>query len=267
MSAHSATYYAYVAQVALMLGVLAYGLAGRRELPWATWLLWAVVITGLAGLTLRSIAAGHLPIFGTFENTYAASWFLLAGALAGRATRWWRCSWRLAVPWAALLLTYGSFFRSAPLPLTISELSWWVDLHVLFAWMAFVPLLAAGTLGPALIFGSGHDARDVERMEIRAVRLAGGGFVALSAMLAVGSWYMYVLFGEFWRWDIVGTLTLVVWLLCTIVVHGRLFWRWSGRTLGGWLAALLVATLLAYWVWSVFPGTYHFFDIPLLKAY
>ena len=40
-------------------------------------------------------------------------------------------------------------------------------------------------------------------------------------------------------------------------------WVWGRRF---FIAVLAVAVplLLLYWVWSIFPGTYHFFDIPLL---
>ena len=267
MSLHELLYFGYVALAALLVVFGAYALVRRNEPPAVTVLLAATVAVGLAGLATRSAAAGHLPIFGTFENTYTSSWFLLAAALLGRTTSWWRRAWLLAAPWAAALLVYGAFFRSEVLPLTISELSWWVDVHVALAWLAFVPLLAAGTLGLAIALKRAPDQAELDLMETRAVRLVGSGFIIFSAMLAIGSWYLYVLFGEFWRWEIVETLSLIVWLECAIIAHGRLFWRWQGRTLGLWLLALLVTALLAYWVWSVFPGTYHYFDIPLLRSY
>ena len=100
-----------------------------------------------------------------------------------------------------------------------------------------------------------------ERTRFRA------GFSALTALLAVGSWYLYILFAVFWKWEIVETLTLIAWIGYGVVIHGRLFYRWHGRTLDIGVALLLPVLLLAFFIWSVFPGTYHYFDIPLVRPY
>lgn len=222
---------------------------------------------GLAGLSARSVASGHLPIFGTFENTYTAAWFLVTAAVVVSyrtpAVRFWR----VLAPWPLALLLYGARFRHEIVPLTISEQSLWVDIHVAFAWLAFTAFAIATTLSVVRISGrtvAGYDDGDLETAHQRMMLL---GYLNFTATLAFGSWYLYVLFGTFWRWEIVETFSLIAWVLYAMLIHGRLFYGWSGRAYHAAVVAVLPVLLLAYWVWSVFPGTFHFFDIPLMRPY
>lgn len=219
---------------------------------------------GVAGLAVRTAMIGHLPIFGTLENTWTCSTVLLAtaaaaslrgGRLGGQA--------RLLPPWAVVFLLWGFRYRFEPVPLTISEQSVFVDIHVLFAWAGFVALLWAGSVSAMLLFRG--RARDREQDGLVA-RLLSVGYVFLTAMILAGAWYLFVLFGTFWRWDVVGVTALITWLGYSVVLHGWLLHRWR-RLLHVASAGLLVPLLLLFWVWSVFPGTYHFFDIPLMLPY
>ncbi|TLM80537.1 MAG: hypothetical protein FDZ70_00320, partial [Actinobacteria bacterium] len=120
------------------------------------------VATGLltASIAVRWLVTGHPPIFGTFENGMASSWFVCAAVIAARGGRWGVPEGlrRLFLPWAPALLAYGSFFQSEPLPLTISERSLIIDLHALLAWAAFTVLLAGSTAGIAMLVpGAGGD--------------------------------------------------------------------------------------------------------------
>lgn len=218
-------------------------------------------------LAMRWAAVGHPPLFGTFENTYAATWCLLAfGLFAAFRLPTMRDSWRIAAFWSAVFMAWGTRFRSTPVPLTISEQSIWVDVHVIFAWAAFVPLLVAGSMAVVdLIRGRRQPLSEQGRRNLNVLLTV--GFVAFTAMLASGSWYLNVLFGTLWQWGIVETLCLLAWLVYAIVIHGVLFRRWSGAKLLLPLALMIPVLLAAYWVWSVFPGTFHFFDVPLVRPY
>lgn len=249
--------------------VIAYASARSERVRRSGWWLTQVTaLTGLTGLLVRTAASGHLPLFGTFENTWAcAVAIMLFVVIAPRLDRSFASMWRWMTPWSVLLLVYGMNFRSEPVALTISEQSVWVDVHVAFAWFGFVCLLAASTL--SLLRLVGRQPLDVmqeerERMHDRLLFL---GYLAFTTMLTVGAFYLWVLFATLWRWEIVGTASLLVWLLYGMLIHGRLFHRWNGRWYHAGVLGVLPVLLLAYWVWSVFPGTYHFFDIPLVRPY
>ena len=232
-----------------------------------------VLVTAAAGaatlgLAVRWAGSGHPPIFGTFENTYAATWFVLSvAAAASWAPSGLRDAWRWGPPWAVPLMLWGMRFRAEATPLTISEQSLWVDFHVLFAWLAFVPLLAATTLSGLRLAGRdplGLDERDSGRLLTRLLLI---GFVSMTVMLALGSWYMFLLFGRFWRWEIVETLTLVAWIGYGTAIHARMFGTLRGRGLHALVVSLLPILVLAFFIWSVYAGTYHYFEIPLVKPY
>jgi ABC-type transport system involved in cytochrome c biogenesis permease subunit len=261
-------YAAFGAVVAVLAGCALAGIAWPAALRIGRVALRVAVALGLLGLAARTWSAGHLPIFGTFENTYVASWCLIAGALWFSRRYGSDAGWRLIVPWAVALLLYGTRFRSGPVPLTISEQSMWVEIHVALAWVGFTALIGASVLSlrwlrravPAHL-APGEDDELVHQ------RLMLTGYLGLTAMLVTGSWYLYLLFGTFWRWEIVETLSLVAWLAYGMLIHGRLFYRWSGRWYHISVVAVLPVLLLAFWVWSVFPGTFHYFEIPLVRPY
>lgn len=233
----------------------------------AVWSAAAGCLSGIAGLTLRTVVSGHLPIFGTLENTWTCGTVLLVTAVVSTIRRGPAARYApLLAPWAVLLLAWGLRTRFAPVPLTISEQSIWVDLHVGLAWAAFVPLLWAGTISASRLVRP-RTVEDDDVVGALVLRLMMLGYVFLSAMIVAGAWYLFVLFGTFWRWEVVGVSALVTWLGYSIAAHGWLIQGWRGSRFFLVVAITLVPLLILFWIWSVFPGTYHFFDIPLLPPY
>ncbi len=232
------------------------------------WLIRASFCAGLVGLTLRTVLSGHLPIFGTLENTWTAATVILGTVVVTDLRDGpLRPHSRVLLPWAVIFLVLGFKARFGPVPLTISEQSVWVDLHVFLAWAGFVALLWAGSISAREIV-RGFRRKDLSPDADRLVfRLMAIGYLFLTGMILAGSWYLFVLFATFWRWEIVGSLALLTWVGYSIAVHGWLIQGWRGARLFWVSAILLIPLVLMYWVWSVFPGTYHFFDIPLLTPY
>lgn len=237
-----------------------------------TWLT-AVFIVQTAYLVARWVAIGHPPLFGTFENVLAAGWTLAAMVLWGawRGSGWRDLAWASALPWLVILPAWGLRYPARLLPLTISERSLWVDIHVLFAWVAFdVVVLAVGTSGLVVARERWPSrltwvpaAEAVDLWLFRAVTLA---FIGTSLVLATGSYYSVLLFGAWVRWEVVQVSSIVLWLALAMIVHARLFYGWKGAKLAWAVLAVLPVALTSYWVWSVYRGTYHSFDIPLLRA-
>ncbi len=251
---------------AVALSVIA--LQWRSALRFGRFSTTAAALSATLGLAVRWAVSGHAPIFGTFENTYTLAWALLATAtVVGFVRRDLEDLWRMAVPWALASMTYGLQFRSEPVPLTISEQSLWVDIHAVFAWIALVSFLGVTSLAAVRVIGGRPLGLPAERSDDLMTELLMIGYAGFTGMLATGAWYSFVLFGTFWQWDIVESLALVTWLSYGVVIHGRLFYRWGSRRFD--MAVLLVLPLLiaAYFVWSFFPDTWHFFDIPLVKPY
>jgi len=222
----------------------------------------------LASAIARWIVTGHPPIFGTFENSIASAWAISMVVVFGR-----RLSYVRALPadferwfafWIPLTLGFGLFFTRTPYPLTISERSIIVDIHVLFAWLAYTALLLTSTV--ALLVVTRRKGWEGSAVDDVLVRGAGVGFALFTVMLGVGSLYSYLLFADWFRWEIVEAFAVAAWLGYASVLHAHMFFGWRGRKLA-WVVLVVLPLLIGtFWVWSFYSTTYHHFEIPEIKA-
>lgn len=235
----------------------------RRALP--------VGIMGFALLLVaaaaRWIETGHPPIFGGYENSLAAALSVGFAAIILHS-RWGRS--RAPEPlagalslWALPLLIVGLFFDRTPLPLTISERSLLVDVHVLFAWGAHAVLLTAATAAVLLLVYPGIDRVGLQSVMFRST---GMGFASLTLMIAVGSVYSFLLFSDWYRWEIVETLAAASWLAYASVVHAVMFFGWRERKLAWVILAVTPLLIITFWSWNFYAGTYHHFEVPDIRA-
>jgi ABC-type uncharacterized transport system permease subunit len=98
------------------------------------------------------------------------------------------------------------------------------------------------------------------------IRGLGTGFALFSGLIAVGAFYGYELFAEWFRWELVEVLSVAAWIAYGLAIHAWLLFGWRGKRIA--VAALLTLPLLllAFWSWSIYSGTYHYFDIVPFKA-
>lgn len=251
------------AVLALVTALLLWVTSGRRSsLPWWACLVTAVVLT--VSCVSRWVLTGHPPLFGTFENTLMSAtvlaWYLLGlGTMRSEPHR--DLDLPLLSTWIPVTLVYGLFFQKTILPLTISERSLWIDVHVSLAWAAYAVLLHLSMKALAVLLGRGSEQADRELLQG-----AGIGFVLFSGMMAVGSFYSYQLFASWFKWEMVETVAAAAWLGYASVLHVSLMLGWRGKRRAGAILAVLPLLLLSFWVWSLYSGTYHFFDINILRA-
>ena len=250
----------------------------------------AALVFHLASAAIRWAGVGHPPIFGTYEATLAASWFLaLFVALSFRSIHGhFRLLVLTAVPVALLLLLYGlAFFRTDAIPLTISERSLWVDVHALFSWLAFAPFCLAFCLSGYLLWSGANRAASARPSPLRAPPAPGPGpgpekrerhldvidelsfryitfgFLNHSIMFALGSYYSSILFGTWWRWDPAFSLSLIAWLLIGLYIHLRLFYNWNRQRAARLYLAIFAVICVSYWGLVYLPAgsTFHVFDL------
>lgn len=255
-----------VALVALLGGVV--GAWSPRFAPYARRLTQAGLAVLTVSIALRWVITGHPPIFGTFENSIASAWFVAAFVVLADLPRF-----RDALPrrlgralglWVLPLLAVGLFFERSPYPLTISERSLLVDVHVLFAWGAHTVLLAAGTA--AIVVMAGREDGEGPLWEQVLFRGAGVGFALFSVMMVLGSAYSFLLFSDWFRWEIVEAFAAATWLAYGLALHAAMMFGWRGRRLASALLVASVLMLCTFWVWSFWSGTYHHFEIPAIRA-
>ena len=107
--------------------------------------------------------------------------------------------------------------------------------------------------------------RQLDIIDELAFRYINFGFVNHTVMFALGSYYSSILFGTWWRWDPVFSISLMAWLLLGLTIHLRLFFNWNGRR-AAWLFVLVFSVLnISYWGMVYLPtgSTFHIFDVDL----
>lgn len=220
-------------------------------------------------LGIRWVVTAHPPLFGTFENAAAATWFLVAAVLTDHyllSDRFMPGRISAAVAsWAVPLLAFGAFFNPDPYPLTISERSVFIDLHVLLAWCAHTILLVGGTAALLRVVGQ---AKDIDEGTLHQLifRSAGFGLAFFTGMIAIGSLYDFMLFSTWFTWEIVEVFAVAAWIAYASVIHAVMFFGWRGARVAWAMIAASILMFATFWVWSFYTDTYHHFEIPALRA-
>lgn len=227
-------------------------------------------LAGVSSLALALVAwggrwgaAGHLPVFGTYESALSLTVAVLVAAVVAR--RLWPGEagiWPAGGAVAAALMAHGLRFSPEAYALTISERSWVVDVHAVVAWAAFGCLAANAGLALRHVASRTPAGPVAERALSASLSL---GFALHSGMMASGSFYKFLLFGVAWSFDPIETLGIVAWLSYGTLLHMHLLGGWQGRRLAGWCLALFVVLAVSYRGIVYFPAssTYHIFDMDL----
>lgn len=261
----------YVEVFWLLYGVALLALVGgcvsflpRRTSRFALPLL-AVALSCLVGaLFVRSLIAGRLPVIGTFENTMVAAAMIVMTALV--CALWGPPLKRpslaeLIAPWAVLVLAGGLFAPLAPIPIDAGGRTLIGYVHAFVGWLDFAVMV--GTLAASIGLLINTVNADENAWDESLSRLLGLGFALLTATMASGSIYSYLLFGEWYRWQLVESAAALAWLSYAALLHLRLLHRWRGRRLAYAVLAAFPLAVIAFWVWAIYPNTYHYFDAVL----
>jgi len=250
--------------IASVLGFIAWF---RREGPYLGRMANALGLVCLAlsvvAWIVRWTAAGHLPLFGTYESALSlAVATLLGGLLVMRRSTGPAGLWPVVTATTAAIVAHGLSFDPTPYALTISERSWVVDIHAVAAWAAFGGLTVNAAVAMRRLIGASESQTSLDRLLTFTLSL---GFVLHSAMLVTGSFYKFLLFGKVWSFDPIETLGLVAWISYGTLLHMQLFAGWRGRRLASWCLALFVLLVISYRGIVYFPAwsTYHIFDMDL----
>ena len=229
-----------------------------------------IVAGALAGHTLlvawRWIATGHVPTIGNFENALVGAWFIVV------MTVWagWRERFPLlaacSLPFALLILGGGALSDTSPQPMVASLQSFWLYIHIFFAWLAYGAYTVACGAGVNYLVksrrGRDTDAAHLGRLEELMFRSTVFGFITDTVMIAAGSIWAKDLWGSYWSWDPVETWSLLSWMVYGFALHLRLTRGWRGRKLAWLLVFAIIGVLISFWgVNLVMEGSAHVFNV------
>jgi ABC-type transport system involved in cytochrome c biogenesis permease subunit len=213
---------------------------------------WAAAVFLAVYLGFRWKASGLPPASNMWEYTVAFGW---AVVLFGRFVDWRFRAWglNLILLVGALVLfgvaeaAFSSKIGSTHVHLQVKHL---LALHVstmLVAFGAFA-VASAGAAGYLVQRFAGKPnwlpAKDV--LEAASSWAVAVGFLFFTLGLAVGSYWMYSLWGRYWDWDAKASSSLVAWLIYAAYFHARGRRGWRGPTAPLLLIAGFSAVLLSY---------------------
>ena len=214
----------------------------------------------------RWAETGHVPTIGDFENGLAGGWFIVL------MTLW--ASWKKrhpllaagTLPFALLIMGGGALSDTSPRPMVAALQSFWLYIHIFFAWLAYGAYTVACGAAVVYLFRSRKNATatpdTLNRMEELMFRSTVFGFITDAIMIAAGSIWAKNLWGAYWSWDPVETWSLLSWLVYGVALHLRLTMGWKGRRFAWILVFAIIGVLVSFWgVNMVMEGSEHIFNV------
>ncbi|HWI41570.1 MAG TPA: cytochrome c biogenesis protein CcsA [Verrucomicrobiae bacterium] len=225
-------------------------------------------------IAARYAAQGHLPWSGDYENSLMGGWFIVAGTIfVGWRSRDRQGLATVTLPFVITMMGFGVMRNPLLTPMAASLKTFWLYVHVYFAWLcfgAYTLAMAAGVLYllklRAVRQGSVNSAFDefpaLERLDELIFSYVVFGFIMDSMMLVAGSMWAKDLWGSYWSWDPVETWSLVSYLIYGVAIHLRLTMGWRGTKLA-WLAiAALVTVIISFFGVNLMVNTsLHIFNV------
>ena len=254
---------------ALVAGVGLVQLIWSRPVSDRTVLLGLVLSVGAhaVAIGLRAAELAAFPVLGLSDGL---SFFGFVAALIAI-----RIGWKGSVPQApvfasllgaAVVAVAALVYAPGNGPERIQ--SPWLPVHIAFAFLglavfavaaivAGVYLVQDGRLRQKRVSKSGTGARKLPALDVldqTSLRLYQAGFPLMGIGLLCGAIYSEQSTGQYWNWNVLNTLGVLVWVMFATILYFRMTIGWRGRkaaflTLTGVLATLgaLFALSLSGW--------------------
>lgn len=232
----------------------------------------ALLHTG--AIAARVHAQGHFPWSSDYDNGLMGGWFIIVATLY---VVWRQKPLRIlgaaTLPAVILIMGYGVMRRPVLEPMSATLKSFWLYIHVFFAWISFGAYALAMGAGVVYLLrerahtkGEGtayfEQLPSQERLDELMFRYLVFGFVNNAVMIAAGAIWAKDLWGNYWSWDPVETWSLVSWLMYGLAIHLRITMGWRG-TRFAWISVLALSTVIInfFGVTLVAKSSLHMFNV------
>lgn len=237
------------------------------------------LVTGFAvetvGIGARWYETGHFPTVGNYENALAGSWLIILFTLnlVHRRKEFMYVSLGTIVL-SMLILGIGVMSNPALRPLNVALISFWLYVHVFFAWFAYAAYTVAFGIGVLYVLKDrkqtkgeqeGRILRKIPPLDVlddMMFKYVVFGFITDAVMIASGSIWAKDLWGSYWSWDPVETWSLVSWLIYGLVIHLRITMKWKGKKLAWLVIVAIIGVLVTFWgVNFIVEKSMHIFNV------
>jgi cytochrome c-type biogenesis protein CcsB len=223
------------------IAYLIYLLASDERAAWAGRLLLGVgFVSHFLAFVLRYIEAGHTPVVNLHESLSFFAWLVIGFFLLLRYRYKVEVVGAFVSPLALLLITGAAALPKEILPLPPALRSWWLPIHVTFAFLGDAIFALAFCAGLTYLIqerlvkskrvgalsGRLPSLEVLDEVNYRALTI---GFPLLTVGIVTGAVWAEYAWGSYWSWDPKETWSLITWLLYAALLHQRLMIGWRGK--------------------------------------
>jgi cytochrome c-type biogenesis protein CcsB len=258
----------FVFAITSALYIYAFVFKNTRVLSLMGYLIAVSFFTLTAAIVARYAAVGNLPVSSDYENGMVGAWFVVLITLyAVIRHKALRAIGVATLPFSLILLGYGVMREPVLQPLAVSAKSFWLYIHVFFAWLAFGAFAVTAGMGTVYLLKEKKPEKefyqkfpDLKRLDDLMFKYLIFGFITDAVMIASGAIWAKDLWGSYWSWDPVETWSLVTWVIYGLAVHLRVTMGWRGRKFA-WIAisALLGMVITYFGINFVLAKSLHYF--------
>jgi cytochrome c-type biogenesis protein CcsB len=223
------------------IAYLIYLLSSHERAAWAGRLLLGVGFCfHCLAFVLRYIEAGHTPVVNLHESLSFFAWMVVGFFLLLRYRYKVEMLGAFVSPLALLVVIGAAALPKEILPLPPALRSWWLPIHVTFAFLGdaiFALAFCAGLIyliqerlvkskGVGALSGRLPSLEVLDEINYRALTI---GFPLLTIGIVTGAVWAEYAWGSYWSWDPKETWSLITWLLYAALLHQRLTVGWRGK--------------------------------------
>jgi cytochrome c-type biogenesis protein CcsB len=223
------------------IAYLVYLLFSDERAAWAgRFLLSAGFCSHCFVFVLRYIEAGRTPVVNLYESLSFFAWLVIGFFLLLRYRYKVEVVGAFVSPLALLLVIGAAALPKEILPLPPALRSWWLPIHVTFAFLGDAIFALAFCAGVAYLIqerlvkskrvgglsGRLPSLEVLDEVNYRALTI---GFPLLTIGIVTGAVWAEYAWGSYWSWDPKEIWSLITWLLYAALLHQRLMIGWRGK--------------------------------------
>lgn len=210
----------------------------------------------LLAIIFRSILTKHIPVIGNYENILMGSFFLIILILIFFKKEKWFLPFLFSLSLNIILFGMAIYAEPEKKPLFAALKSFWLYIHILFAWLAY----GSFTIGAGISIA--YLIKKEEPLEELIFKLTAFGLVADALMIIAGSIWAKDLWGSYWSWDPVETWSLLSFLLYGLILHLKITLKIKTKTFAYLIIFSLITVLISFWGVNFFmEKSLHIFNV------
>ncbi len=207
---------------------------------------------------IRWILTGHIPTIGNYENILMGSLVIVFFILIFLKREKLLLPFLYSLSLNILLMGFGLVSDTTKRPLVASLKSFWLFIHIIFAWLAYASFTISAGIALAYLLKKEKNPL----LEELSFKICAFGFVMDGLMIVAGSIWAKALWGSYWSWDPVETWSLISFLLYGLILHLKIALKLKPKVFAYLLIIALITVIISFWGVNFFmEKSLHIFNV------